>query len=92
MQVVTYKYLSRSIKVHVNAAKQMLFNFVEEERKKKKEQEKNKGRKEKEEELRKIKKKDMKEKREAKEGGWFPLKIKNKKSQTKISIFSVRKK
>ena len=35
MQVVTYKYLSRSIKVHVNAAKQMLFNFVEEERKKK---------------------------------------------------------
>jgi len=28
-KVVTYKYLSRSLKVHVNVAKQMLFNFVE---------------------------------------------------------------
>jgi DNA polymerase subunit Cdc27 len=35
VKVVTYKYLSRSIKVHVNVAKQMLFNFVDEERKKK---------------------------------------------------------
>jgi len=28
-KVVTYKFLSRSLKVHVNVAKQMLFNFVE---------------------------------------------------------------
>ena len=28
-KIVTYKYLSRSLKVHVNVAKQMLFNFVE---------------------------------------------------------------
>ena len=28
-KVVTYKYLSRSLKVHVNVAKQMLFNFAE---------------------------------------------------------------
>eukprot|EP00092_Neocalanus_flemingeri_P011604 GFUD01012505.1.p1 GENE.GFUD01012505.1~~GFUD01012505.1.p1 ORF type:complete len:459 (-),score=176.93 GFUD01012505.1:119-1495(-) len=28
-KVITYKYLSRSLKVHVNVAKQMLFNFVE---------------------------------------------------------------
>ena len=27
--VVTYKYISRSLKVHVNVAKQMLFNFVD---------------------------------------------------------------
>jgi len=29
-KVVTYKYLSKSIKVHVNVAKQMLYNFVQE--------------------------------------------------------------
>ena len=28
-KVISYKYLSRSLKVHVNVAKQMLFNFVE---------------------------------------------------------------
>ena len=28
-KVVTYKYLSRNLKVHVNVAKQMLFNFVQ---------------------------------------------------------------
>ena len=28
-KVVTYKFLSRSLKIHVNVAKQMLFNFVE---------------------------------------------------------------
>ena len=28
-KVVTYKYISRSLKVHVNVAKQMLFNFVD---------------------------------------------------------------
>ena len=28
-KVVTYKYLSRSLKVHVNVAKQMLFNFTQ---------------------------------------------------------------
>jgi len=33
-KVVTYKYLSRALKVHVNVAKQMLFNFIEEQRKK----------------------------------------------------------
>ena len=27
--VVTYKYISRNLKVHVNVAKQMLFNFVD---------------------------------------------------------------
>ena len=27
--VVTYKYISRNLKVHVNVAKQMLYNFVE---------------------------------------------------------------
>lgn len=33
-KVVTYKYLARALKVHVNVAKQMLFNFVDEQRKK----------------------------------------------------------
>ena len=28
-KVVTYKYLSRTLKVHVNVAKQMLFNFTQ---------------------------------------------------------------
>ena len=28
-KVATYKYLSRSLKVHVNVAKQMPFNFAE---------------------------------------------------------------
>ena len=28
-KIVTYKFLSRSLKIHVNVAKQMLFNFVE---------------------------------------------------------------
>ena len=28
-KIVTYKYLSRALKIHVNVAKQMLFNFVE---------------------------------------------------------------
>ena len=28
-KVVTYKYISRNLKVHVNVAKQMLFNFVD---------------------------------------------------------------
>ena len=27
--VVTYKYISRNLKVHVNVAKQMLYNFVD---------------------------------------------------------------
>ena len=27
--IVTYKYISRNLKVHVNVAKQMLYNFVE---------------------------------------------------------------
>ena len=26
--IISYKYLSRSLKVHVNVAKQMLFNFM----------------------------------------------------------------
>jgi len=33
-KVVTYKYLSRSLKCHVNVAKQMLFNFLTEQKKK----------------------------------------------------------
>ena len=28
-KVVTYKFLSRNLKVHVNVAKQMLFNYVD---------------------------------------------------------------
>jgi len=36
-KIVTYKFLSRSLKVHVNVAKQMLFNFIEEKRKSSKE-------------------------------------------------------
>jgi len=33
-KVVTYKYLSRSLKCHVNVAKQMLFNFIQDQREK----------------------------------------------------------
>ena len=33
-KIVTYKFLSRSLKIHVNVAKQMLFNFVERNKKK----------------------------------------------------------
>lgn len=33
-KVVTYKYLSKSLKCHVNVAKQMLFNFVQEQQEK----------------------------------------------------------
>eukprot|EP00088_Acartia_fossae_P026719 TRINITY_DN2751_c0_g1_i4.p1 TRINITY_DN2751_c0_g1~~TRINITY_DN2751_c0_g1_i4.p1 ORF type:complete len:460 (+),score=194.14 TRINITY_DN2751_c0_g1_i4:41-1420(+) len=33
-KVVTYKYLSKALKCHVNVAKQMLFNFVQEQRNK----------------------------------------------------------
>ncbi|XP_023348301.1 DNA polymerase delta subunit 3 isoform X2 [Eurytemora carolleeae] len=33
-KVITYKFLSRALKCHVNVAKQMLFNFIEEQRKK----------------------------------------------------------
>jgi hypothetical protein len=29
LQVITYKFLSRSLKVHVNTAKQMLWNYVQ---------------------------------------------------------------
>ena len=28
-KIVTYKFLSRSLKIHVNVAKQMLFNFMQ---------------------------------------------------------------